>query len=251
MGSAGFLLRKEDYPKGIATQGDVEKLAALINPYLNEVNALTGESGVSLTDNLTCEVQVGTLSHGVASRFSLKRLKQAKGCVVLGCDKAIPIAPIMQPVLISTAGALPQVAVTVWFNDPGVTSAKVALLFLPEGQLTTGAPKLLGDTAWTAVAGGVGFTNGWADLAGGGLTVGFFKDANGTVYLRGTIKSGTIGLSAFTLPAGYRPVGTARIGVASNGAFGEVDLASSGTVTPSVGSTAALALDGITFDTRP
>lgn len=137
--AAGFLLRKDDYPNGIATSGDVEKLAALLNPYLNEVNKLTGAGGSSLSDNIDCEVQSGTFSHGVASGFTLKSLKSAKGCLTLGCDKAKPIGVIMAAVQTTQAGDLPRVSVTVLFSDPATTGAKVSLLFLPEGQLYTAA----------------------------------------------------------------------------------------------------------------
>lgn len=139
MAAAGFLLRKDDYPNGIATTGDVERLAALLNPYLTAVNTLVSQSGVSLTDNLSCEVQTGTFAHAVPQAFSLKRLKSAKGALVLGCDTATPIGLTMQAVQTTVAGSLPRVSVTVLFSDPAVTSAKVALLFLPEGQLFTGA----------------------------------------------------------------------------------------------------------------
>lgn len=135
--SIGFLLRKDDYPDGIKTSADVEKLAALLNPYLNAVNKLTGAGGSSLSDNIDCEVQAGLCSHGVASGFTLKSLKSAKGCVLLGCDKAKPISVTMSAVQTTQAGDLPRVSVVVLFSDPSVVGAKVSLLFLPEGQLYT------------------------------------------------------------------------------------------------------------------
>lgn len=137
--ATGFILRKDDYPNGITTSGDVEKLAALLNPYLNEVNKLTGAGGSSLSDNISCEVQAGTFSHGVASGFTLKSLKSAKGCLTLGCDKAKAIGVVMSAVQTTQAGDLPRVSVTVLFSDPATVGAKVSLLFLPEGQLYTAA----------------------------------------------------------------------------------------------------------------
>jgi hypothetical protein len=137
MASTGFLLRKDDYPNGIATSADVEKLAALLNPYLTNVNTLISQGGNSFSDNFACEVQTGTFSHNVASGFSLKKLTAAKGCVVLGCDKGFPVGVTMKAVQVNVAGSLPQVSVTVLFSDPTITGAKVALLLLPEGQLFT------------------------------------------------------------------------------------------------------------------
>lgn len=132
--SAGFLVRKDDYPNGISTQADVEKLAALLNPYLAALNGLLAK-GATLTGTVQCETQVGTFTHGVASQFSLKQLKSAKGCLVLGCDSAVPQGVTMQPVLDMNPGAAPRVNVTVLFSNPAVVGAKVAILLLPEGQL--------------------------------------------------------------------------------------------------------------------
>jgi hypothetical protein len=138
--SQGYLLRKDDFPSGIQTPADVEKLASLLNPYLSSLNALIA-SGVTLSDNVSAEVQVGVFAHGVPQQFTLKRLPGAKGCVVLGCDSAlVRAAPLMQAVLDPRPNALPRVSVTVWFDDPGVTRATVALLLTPEGRLCTTVP---------------------------------------------------------------------------------------------------------------
>lgn len=132
--SEGFLLRKDDYPNGLQTQQDVQRLAALLNPYLTALNGLLA-NGATLTGTLECEVAVGTFAHNVPSQFSLKKLKSAKGCVVLGCDSAIPQGVTMQSVLDMRPEAAPRVNITVLFSNPAVTAAKVAILLLPEGQL--------------------------------------------------------------------------------------------------------------------
>lgn len=137
--SQGFLLRKDDYPNGIQTSGDVERLAALLNPYLTSINTLVAAGGVSLSNNFDCEVQTGVFSHNLASGFSLKKLQAAKGCVVLGCDKAKPRSVIMRSIPTNIAGSLPRVSVTIGFEDSTTAGAKVSLLFLPEGQLFTAA----------------------------------------------------------------------------------------------------------------
>ena len=76
---------------------------------------------------------------------------------------------------------------------------------------------------------------------------GYFKDPFGIIHLRGTIASGTINTAAFTLPAGYRPANTERIGVNSNDAMGRLHINSTGTVVPVIGNNASFCLDGITF----
>ena len=59
---------------------------------------------------------------------------------------------------------------------------------------------------FTYVNGGVGYTNSYVDVAGGGYqNTSYFKDAFGVVYLAVGAKSGTNATSIFTLPAGYRP----------------------------------------------
>jgi hypothetical protein len=105
--------------------------------------------------------------------------------------------------------------------------------------------------AWTSVT----FTNSWVDYGGYAPTA-YRKDANGYVHLRGLIKSGTLGSSAFTLPTGYRPyynmifMGHSNVsstwGLANNGRF---DVASTGTVTPhaTLCQNGYVSLEGVTF----
>lgn len=93
------------------------------------------------------------------------------------------------------------------------------------------------------------FTGTWVNFAGGWQPAGFYKDPLGFVHLRGKIKSGVIGTSAFTLPPGHRPVVSEQFPCASNGAFGIVDVLSDGTVVPSVGNNTYVTLSGISFRT--
>jgi hypothetical protein len=53
--------------------------------------------------------------------------------------------------------------------------------------------------------------NGWLAV-GTGPNPSFGKDALGFVHLRGRIRAGTLGTSAFTLPAGFRPAETEGFG---------------------------------------
>lgn len=49
------------------------------------------------------------------------------------------------------------------------------------------------------------FQNSWANYALGDATAAFLKLTSGLVVIKGSIKSGANGTTAFTLPAGYRP----------------------------------------------
>jgi len=150
----------------------------------------------------------------------------------------------------------------------GVSGAGNGLLFdalfvgrgVDPGQLTPGTERQVqqvtsGVSAWTSnlvqeswVAPTLAGT--WVNYGGGYLNAGYYKDVGGTVHLRGMIKSGTIGTTAFTLPSGYRPSATCRFVTESNSAHGICTIDSSGVVTPAAGNNAWFSLDGITFDTR-
>lgn len=97
---------------------------------------------------------------------------------------------------------------------------------------------------WTAPT----LQNSWVNYGAGFSDAGYRKDATGMVYLRGLIKSGTIGAAALTLPVGFRPSSLLLVGTISNDAIGRIQIASSGTVTPTAPSNNAwVSLDGITF----
>lgn len=93
------------------------------------------------------------------------------------------------------------------------------------------------------------FSNAWVNAGGAAQTAQYWFDREGRVCLEGTISTGTIGLSAFTLPVGYRPAAPQRFGVPSNGAFGELLVNTDGTVVPNVGSNVSFNLNGVCFPT--
>lgn len=76
---------------------------------------------------------------------------------------------------------------------------------------------------------------------------GYFRSQDGIVYLRGLIKSGTVGQTAFTLPAGYRPTRRMICVAISNGAIGRVDIEADGSVVINAGNNTYVSLDGISF----
>lgn len=90
--------------------------------------------------------------------------------------------------------------------------------------------------------------NSWVNFGGSYATAAYYKDGLGRVYLRGTIKDGSIPGVVFTLPAGYRPAAQLRFGVMSHGAFGRVDVYANGDVEVNLPSTnSSLSLDQVHF----
>lgn len=84
----------------------------------------------------------------------------------------------------------------------------------------------------------------WVNYGSGFATAGYMKDSMGFVHMKGLIKSGTS--TAFTLPAGYRPVETQNFATMANNLFGFAEVRADGAVTP-VGSNAYFSLDTIHF----
>jgi hypothetical protein len=95
--------------------------------------------------------------------------------------------------------------------------------------------------------GEVAFQNAWVNFGGSNATCSYYKDAFGRVWLKGTVKTGTIGNTIFTLPSGYRPAEAELFAVASNGAFGIATVNPDGTVVASAGSNVYFTLSGISF----
>lgn len=75
----------------------------------------------------------------------------------------------------------------------------------------------------------------------------FWRTNTGDVALGGSLKNGTFGSAAFTLPAGYRPLDELHLPVASGGVIGMVRITSDGNVTPLYGAATEFGLDGVRF----
>ena len=89
--------------------------------------------------------------------------------------------------------------------------------------------------------------NSWVNFGSGYNEAGYFLDQFGIVHLRGLIKSGTIGTSAFVLPTNCRPANTLFIATVSADLFGKLAVYPDGNVTPANGSNSWFSLDGISF----
>lgn len=95
------------------------------------------------------------------------------------------------------------------------------------------------------------FLNGWVNFGSEFTDAAYTKDDYGMVYLRGLIKSGTIGQTAFVLPGEFLPVRTVALGTTSNDGVNYlasyVRINNTGTVTIVAGGNAFLMLDGLAF----
>jgi hypothetical protein len=86
-------------------------------------------------------------------------------------------------------------------------------------------------SAWTAVT----FQNSWVDFGATYQSVEYRK-VNDLVEVRGFMKSGTLAVTAFTLPVGFRPPAAFQIPSLGGGVFSKIIVQSDGDVIPSGGS---------------
>jgi len=160
----------------------------------------------------------------------------------------------------STSGTLPEARggtnqSTYAQGDLLYASAANTLAKLAKGtggqllQISSTVPIWVGDTAWTNVS-CAPCSNSWTNTGGVYQVAGYLKDGAAQVHLRGAIKSGTLGLAAFTLPTGYRPTNRMIFASDSNGAYGQLLVNADGTVVPNAGSNVQFNLDNVSFDVR-
>jgi Head domain of trimeric autotransporter adhesin len=118
---------------------------------------------------------------------------------------------------------------------------------------TEGGLELAGSIAQDAVQAPV-FVNGWQNYGSGFAPLGYWKDKEGMVHLRGFISSGITGngTTLFFLPPGYQPSGgRLAFAVLSNNGTGRVDISITGDVTiDNVSGNGWLNLTGISFRTN-
>lgn len=88
--------------------------------------------------------------------------------------------------------------------------------------------------------------NTWENFGTGYTQAGYSCDGN-FVYLKGLVKSGSIGQPIFVLPEGCRPQNTVILGTISSGLFAELRITPDGRVLPISGSNVWYSLDGISF----
>jgi hypothetical protein len=115
------------------------------------------------------------------------------------------------------------------------------------GALALGGPATITSENWVAAT----LTNAWTNYGGIYEVAGYRKMADGTVMLRGLVKTGTVALAIFTLPVGYRPAGASLWQQLANLGTCRMDVGSDGTVKVasyiSPGTSALVSLSGIRF----
>ena len=98
------------------------------------------------------------------------------------------------------------------------------------------------------------FTNSWVNFGGSDAVAAFYKDKFNRVWLKGSIKSGTVDSTdpyspAFTLPSGYRP--SERVYYSSVGGIGPVSaktmIDTTGDVNILAGTNTVITLDSISW----
>lgn len=140
-------------------------------------------------------------------------------------------------------------------NSDWAPIARVTVASTPPGSPVNG--DLWVDTStpvWTTLS----YSNSWVSYDNGSVhpTAGYLLDAMGFVNFRGGIKSGTVAVTAFTLPTGYRPTHRLEFIVFAYGTgqgYAIVQVNSNGTVVVtgygSNGGNGLVSLSGIRFAT--
>ena len=102
---------------------------------------------------------------------------------------------------------------------------RLALHTITAGQMRIPPEELIG------AAGEPPFGAGWKNAGGGFQSVGFYRDDEGVVHLRGVLALGGHTTTIFTLPTGYRPAATEFfIAGLDNAGIATVEVTASGDV---------------------
>lgn len=211
---------------------EMERLAALHHGFIGVIGGLTptksGAAAVAVAagaaiingvtyvlDNATTVTPpVGARKDYIVVRFS-------------NADRAITLA-----VLQGTSGAFPALTKTTAIYEIAIASVDNSTGTFTVLDTRDASGLCRSFLPWWHSIGAAGepaFQNSWTGGASPYPPVGFWKDNLGFVRLRGMLLTGATGTVAFTLPAGFRPVGqeyfdcntgqttTGRIGIAPTG----------------------------------
>jgi hypothetical protein len=133
-----------------------------------------------------------------------------------------------------------------WSTPRTWTPGDMVTASLLNTEIRDNGSYLLGDTAWIAPT----FQNAWTNFGAPYLNAGYRKVAD-HVFLRGVVKSGTVGSGTpvFTLPSGYRPAVQFIVACATNNnVIGRWNVGTDGTVALNTGSNVWAMLDGLCFE---
>lgn len=147
---------KDGPATGAGLRDVFRRLFSQVNPFFDALNKL-GNKGITLTDNLRCDLVTAKLTHGVAATIALSNLSAANSALALGSDTGI----LSRHVPVQMTGKK-QCQVTAWFDNPNTVDATVVLLLLEEGRQAASSPVLgavyhpqrtaIADAAYTALA---------------------------------------------------------------------------------------------------
>lgn len=99
------------------------------------------------------------------------------------------------------------------------------------------------DSGWISVT----FENSWVDY-GSGFEPCAYRKIGDEVFLKGLMKSGTVGASAFTLPPGYRPAASNIFAIQATEVGKRIDIGVTGAVIIAAGATNSyVSISGISF----
>lgn len=128
--------------------------------------------------------------------------------------------------------------------DAAIVNANFAAVRTAANETDTRLTTLQTAPTWTAPT----FQNGWTNYDTTYQLAGYQKDAWGRVYLKGLVRSGTVGSCIFTLPDGFRPPRRTLHAVQThNDTIGRLDVLPTGCVTPVTASNLWVSLDDISF----
>ena len=128
--------------------------------------------------------------------------------------------------------------------DSAVIASKVATDAVETAKIkakAVTAAKIEDQQAWQAPT----FQNSWQNYDTTYESGGYMKDSLGFVHIQVLVKSGVVGQTIFTLPAGYRPLKQHIFMVNSNNAVGRIDIFTDGQVKLTSGSNVYVSLSGI------
>lgn len=147
-------------------------------------------------------------------------------------------------------GTAPVAKQTITGAGSGAALADLLTKLASTGLITNSTTGVTPE-AWHEVgaAGEPAFQNGWVNFGGIYGTAAFRKDPFGTVYLKGMVKSGTLGSNIYVLPVGYRPAARGIFASLGSNAVARIDVDSDGSVfvNATLASSAWMTLNGITF----
>lgn len=185
--------------------------------------------------DITLRKDDGTLAAGATASI----VQRGTSTTISTYAAATGGSPVSQPI---TADAEGRIAGWV---DPSPLTTSVDVRYTVDGTLYTREVELPSAVpeGWITPT----YLGTWVSYGAGFADAQYRRTSEGIVVLRGLIKSGTIGTSAFTLPVGYRPAFNTLFLSATSTGTGRLEVTSAGSVIPTNGSDVWFSLDNTVF----